>query len=150
MPKDNEDEIDIDFHAERQLLLARMKELKEVQDLIDKLDLENPLTADEFIQFDDSEITTEMISNEEILKVIRPNNHEKELEEPDLNPLPSITHNEAIEHYDKVIMYLEQQEDKFDMKKEELKFVKKLRKEALKQCFISAKQANLDKFINVS
>jgi hypothetical protein len=147
LPKDNEDEIDIDFHAERQLLLAHMKELEEVQDLIDKLDLENPLTADEFVQFDDSEITTEMISNEEILKVIRPNN---QLEEPDLNPLPSITHSEAIEHYDKVIVYLEQQEDKFDMKKEELKFIKKLRKEALKQRFISAKQANLDKFVNIS
>jgi hypothetical protein len=150
LPKDNEDEIDMDFHAETQVLLAQMKELEEIQDLIDKLDLENPLNADEFVQFDNSEITTDMITNEEILKVILPNNHERELEEPDFNPLPSITHSEAVEHYDKVIVYLEQQEDKFDMKKEELKFIKKLRKEALKQRFISAKQTNLDKFINNS
>jgi|tagenome__1003787_1003787.scaffolds.fasta_scaffold20624770_2 hypothetical protein len=150
LPKDNEDEIDVDFRAETQVLLTHIKELEEVQDLIDKLDLENPLTADEFVQFDGSEITMEMITNEEILKVILPNNHEKELEESDFNPLPSITHNEAIEHYNKVIVYLEQQEDKFDMKKEELKFIKKLRKEALKQRFISAKQTNLDKFVNIS
>jgi len=65
-----------------------------------------------------------------------------------LDPLPPVTHSEAIESYDKVILYLEQQEDSFDMKKEELKFVKKLKKEALKQRFISAKQINIDSFIN--
>ena len=43
------------------------------------------------------------------------NNQEKEIEESD-EPLPSITHNEAIEYYDKLILYLEQQEDDFDMK----------------------------------
>ena len=156
LPKDNESdnksEIDIDFCAETQVLLTHMNELEEIQDLIDKLYLENPLTADEFIQCDGSELTTEMISNEEILKVVLPNNHEKEVEveEPDSDPLPSITHSEAIEHYDKVILYLEQQEDKFYMKREELRFIKKLKKEALKQCFISARQTNLDNFINIS
>src|SRR5205809_2992923 len=108
----NESEIDMDFCAETQVLLTHMNELEEVQDLIDKLNLENPLTADEFIQCDGSKLTTEMISNEEILKVVLPNNHEKEVKEPDSNPLPSITHSEAIEHYDKVILYLEQQEDR--------------------------------------
>lgn len=151
LPKDNECETDMDFCAETQVLLTHMKELDEVQDLIDKLNFENPLTAGEFIQCDGSELTTEMISNEEILKVVLPN-HEKEVEEPDPNPnpLPSITHNEAIEHYDKVILYLEQQEDKFDMKREELRFIKKLKKEALKQHFITARQTTLDNFINIS
>lgn len=37
----------------------------------------------------------------------------------------------------------------FNMKKEELKFVKKLKKEALKQQFISARQTNLDNFLNI-
>ena len=46
-------------------------------------------------------------------------NQEKEVEDSD--PLPSITHNETIEFYDKVILYLEQQESVFDTKKEELK-----------------------------
>ncbi|PKY55805.1 hypothetical protein RhiirA4_475539 [Rhizophagus irregularis] len=53
-----------------------------------------------------------------------PNNQEKEIEES-LDPLPLIsTHSEAIEYYDK------------------------LKKEALKQHFISARQINLDSFIN--
>ncbi|GBC14132.1 tigger transposable element-derived protein 6-like [Rhizophagus irregularis DAOM 181602=DAOM 197198] len=150
LPKDNESEIDMDFCAETQVLLTHTNELKEVQDLIDKLNLENPLTADEFIQCDESELTAEMISNEEILKVVLPNNHEQEVEELNSDPLPSINHSEAIEHYDKVILYLEQQEDKFDMKKEEIRCIKKLRKEALKQHFISARQTNLNDFINIS
>ena len=51
-----------------------MKELDEIQELIDKLDLKNPFTAEEYIQYDDSDIVTDMISNEEILKVILLNN----------------------------------------------------------------------------
>ncbi|UZO06084.1 uncharacterized protein OCT59_026419 [Rhizophagus irregularis] len=89
----------MDFCAETQVLLTHTNELKEVH-LIDKLNLENPLTADEFIQWDESELITEMISSEEILKVVLPNNHEQEVEELNSNPLPSITHSEAIEHYD--------------------------------------------------
>ena len=131
-----------------------MRELEEVQDLIDQLNLENPFAANEFIQYDNFGLTAEMISNEEILKAIlpnNPNNQEKDVEESeelDSDPLPSITHNEVIEHYDKVIIYLEQQKDNFDTNKEELKFVKKLKKEALKQRFISARQTNLNNFIN--
>ncbi|PKK79757.1 hypothetical protein RhiirC2_842359 [Rhizophagus irregularis] len=55
LPKDEHDEIDSDL---------------EVQDLIDKLDLENPLAADEFVQYDNSELTAEMIPVEEILKAV--------------------------------------------------------------------------------
>ena len=127
--------------------LARLKELEEVQVLIDKLDIENPFTAEEFVQYDDSEITTDMISDEEILKAVLPNDQEEEIEERE--PSSKITHNEAVEAYNKVILYLEQQENHFDAKKNDLKYVKKLRKDALQQRFISARQVNLDKFINV-
>jgi hypothetical protein len=125
-----------------------MKELEEVQDLIDKLNPENSFSADEFVQYDNFGLTPEIVSNEEILKVVLPNNQEKEIEELDPDPLP-ITHNEAIEHYNKVILYLEQQEKNFCAKEEELKFVKKLKKEALKQQFISARQTNLDNFVKI-
>jgi hypothetical protein len=89
LPLDDTDSQDEIEENEREKI--EENERKEIQDLIDKLDLENPLTADEFVQFDGSEITMEMITNEEILKVILPNNYKKELEEPDFNPLPSIT-----------------------------------------------------------
>jgi hypothetical protein len=123
--------------------------MEEVQVLIDKFDFDDPFTAEEFVEYDQSEITTEMMSNEEILEaVLPPNDQEKEMGEEE-EPLPTITYNEAIEAYDKVILYLEQQENDFDAKKEDLKYIKKLRKEAQKRRFISAKQINLDKFINV-
>lgn len=141
LPEENETD-DTDIYLE----LERLKELEEVQVLIDKLDFDNPFTADEFVQYDKSEITGEMMSDEEILKAVLPDEREKEVEE--VVHLPAITHNEAIDSYDKVILYLEQHENDND-KKDELKFIKKLRKEAMKQSFISAKQGNLDNFINV-
>lgn len=146
---DNENEINMDDRENRvdaEIYREHLKELEEVQVLIDKLDFENPLTSDEFIQCDKSETTTEMISDEEILKAVLPNDQEKEPEEV---PLPKITHNDAIDSYDKVILYLEQQEGDFDAKKEDLKLVKRLRKEALRKRFISARQIHIDGFINV-
>jgi len=131
------------------LELKCLKEMKEVQVLIDKFDFDNPFTAKEFVEYDKSEITTEMMSNEKILEaVLSPNDQEKEMGE-EKESLPTITYNEAVESYDKVILYLEQQENDFDAKKEDLNYIKKLRKDALKQRFISARQVNLDKFINI-
>ena len=87
-----------------------------------------------------------MISDEEILKAVLPDQEDKR-EEDSLSP--TITSGEVIEAYDKVILYLEQQEKSFGMKKKELRSIKKLRKEALKQQFVSSKQTNLDKFITI-
>ncbi|PKC65533.1 hypothetical protein RhiirA1_460916 [Rhizophagus irregularis] len=49
---------------------TRWHTMYDLQDLIDKLDLENPLAADEFVQYDNSELTAEMIPVEEILKAV--------------------------------------------------------------------------------
>ena len=100
------DREDCENCADIQLEIKRLKELEEVQVLIDKLVFENPFTAEEFVQFDKSETTREMISDEEILKAVLPNEQEQEKEREE-NPLPVIFHNEAIEFYDKVILYLE-------------------------------------------
>lgn len=147
MPK-YEDEINVQDreNLDIQLELERLKEVEEVQVLIDKFDFDEAFTAEEFIEYDESEPTNEMISDEEILNGILPNEKEKEEDE---NPLPTISHNEAIESYDKVILYLEQHEEDFNIKSDELKFIKMLRKEALKQQFITARQTNLDDFVTI-
>jgi hypothetical protein len=44
--------------------------LEEVQVLINKLDFKDPFIAEEFVLYDDFEVTTEMISVEEILKAV--------------------------------------------------------------------------------
>ncbi|RIA91833.1 hypothetical protein C1645_821557 [Glomus cerebriforme] len=89
-------------------------ELDVIQELIDKINIENSFTTEEYIQYDDSEITTDIISNEDILKVTlfnNNNNQEKEVEDSDF--LLPITYNKAINYYDKVILYLEQQKQIF-------------------------------------
>ena len=149
-PSDDEsvDRDDQENHADIQLELERLRELEEVQILIDKLDFEEPFTAEEFIEYDEFEPTNEnlMISDEKILNGILPNEKEKEEDE---NPLPTITHNEVIECYDKVILYLQHQEKNYHSNIEDIKFIKKLKKEALKERFGSTRQINLDNFVNV-
>jgi len=148
LPNDDDDNDDNENSTVIQLELKRLRELEEVQVLIDKLVFADPLTAEEFVRFDKSEITGEMISDEEIVKAVLPNEQEQENEEEE-DPLPTITHNEAIEAYDKVILYLEQREEVFNVNNEELKLVKKLKKEALKHQFISARQTNLNNFVTI-
>ncbi|RIA84537.1 hypothetical protein C1645_742236 [Glomus cerebriforme] len=101
--------------ADMQIYSTQTKELGEVQVLIDRLNFEVTIDSEEFVYYDNDEITMEMPSNEEILKVVLPNNQKEEKEEP-FDPLPPVTHNEVIEYYEKVILYLEQQEDYFGMK----------------------------------
>jgi hypothetical protein len=145
-----EDEINMEDYEDRDILLEleRLKEQEEVQVLINKLDFDEVFTADEFIKYDESEPTNEMVSDEEILNGILPNEKEKD-EDEDENPLPTISHNEAIESYNKIILYLEQHEEDFNIKGDELKSIKRLRKEALKQQFITARQTNLNNFVSI-
>ena len=147
-PSDDEsvDREDCENNADIQLELERLRELEEVQVLINKLDFEDPFTAEEFVFYDDSETTTEMISDEEILKAIQPSNQEKE--EIEEESLPTITHNKVIECYDKVILYL-RQEKNYGSNDEDIKFIKKLKKEALRERFGSTKQINLNNFVNI-
>ena len=110
MPK-YEDKIDVKDRENHDILLEleRLKEVEEVQVLINKLDFDKVFTTEEFIEYDESEPTNEMISDEEILNGILSNEKEKDENENE-NPLPIISHNEAIKSYDKVILYLEQRE----------------------------------------
>src|SRR5271154_3712193 len=124
MPTYNEEDND-----ENKILmeLAHIKELEEVQVLIDQLNPKNPFTAEEFVDYNNSEGTTEMVSDEEILKAVLPNDQEKEKEIEEI-PLPTITHTEAVESYNKVLLYLQQKEENFDLKKNDIKIIKKLKK----------------------
>src|SRR5437764_245596 len=128
-PSDDDESVereDRENNADILLELERLRELKEVQVLINKLDFKDPFIAEEFVLYDDSEKTMKMISDEEILKAIQPNNQEKE--EIEEEPLPTITHNEVIECYDKVILYLQRQKKNFSSNDEDIKIIRKLKK----------------------
>ena len=108
---DDDDVSDDENHTNIQVELKYIKELEEVQVLIDKLVFDDSFTTEEFVEYDKSETTGEMISDEEILKAVLPNEQEKEREKDSLS---TITYSEAIEAYDKVILYLKQREEVFD------------------------------------
>ncbi|CAG8627181.1 3183_t:CDS:1, partial [Diversispora eburnea] len=101
---DMTDEINLDNIID-EIVVDDTNELNKVQSLIDKLNLENSLSANKFIHYDSTVITIEIRTNDEILVVIIPNKEDEIEEDPD--PSPIITHNEAIESYDKIIWYLE-------------------------------------------
>ncbi len=74
-----------DYDANIKLELEHLKELKEIQVLIDKLNFKDSLTANKFVQYDKSKTIYEMISDKEIIKAIHPDNQknqEKEIETP--------------------------------------------------------------------
>ncbi|CAB5194309.1 unnamed protein product [Rhizophagus irregularis] len=127
--------------------LKYLRKLEEVQVLINKFDFDNSITAKKFVLYDDSEVITEIISNDEILKAVQLNNQEKEEIEEEF--LPTIIHNEIIECYDKVILYLQYQKKNYGSNNEDIKFIKKLKKEALRERFCSTKQINFNNFVNV-
>ncbi|RIA98407.1 hypothetical protein C1645_812827 [Glomus cerebriforme] len=107
LPKNKDDEIDMDFNVEKEVYNAHAKELDVIQELIDKLNIKNPFTAEEYIQYNNFEITTNIISNKDILKVVFPNNDNNQKKKvEDLDLLLPITHNEVINYYDKIIFYL--------------------------------------------
>ena len=103
LPKDNHENED-DTGNDILLELKRLKEMEEVQVLIDKFDFDNSFFAEEFVRYDKSKITDKMISDKEILKTVLPDQENKR-EEDSLSPI--ITSREVIEAYNKVILYLE-------------------------------------------
>jgi len=70
---DDNDVSDDENCTDIQVELKRIKELEEVQVLIDKLVFNDPFIAEEFVECDKFETTEEMISDEEILKAVLPN-----------------------------------------------------------------------------
>lgn len=72
LPKDDEDNVEDNVedneNADIPLYFAHTRELEDIQKLIDKLNLENPLFAEEYVHCDDSEVIAEttLLTDEEI------------------------------------------------------------------------------------
>ena len=80
-----------DYNSNIKLEIQYLKKLKEVQVLIIKLSFEDPLNANEFVQYDKFEIAHEMISDEEIIKAIYFNNQENQEKEIEMIKLSNYT-----------------------------------------------------------
>ncbi|CAG8591199.1 3992_t:CDS:2 [Gigaspora rosea] len=120
----------------------------EIQDLIMRLPLEQPMGAEEYIIADNDLITTEMPNDEEIIEAIK--NHEYiEPEDEVLNKL--IFSAQVVGFIDSILSFLEQQPDgSFNVDVSFIRNLEKLKKDVRLKHITSQCQATLDTFILIS
>jgi hypothetical protein len=75
LPKNDEDNIEDNEDINIPLHFAHTREMEDIQELIDKLNIKNPLSAEEYVHYNNSKgtIKTTLLTDEEILKAVFPN-----------------------------------------------------------------------------
>src|SRR5947209_2412117 len=119
----------------------------ELQDIIDKLNLQDPITADGFLHIDD-EIPIEPLSDEEIIDAVISNPKEDNIEEDDGLEINIITNKEALNSLEKVVQYFKNPPDNISINYTELKVLNVLKSKINKQIQDNAKQSTLDNFLS--
>ena len=119
----------------------------ELQDMIDKLNLQDPITADRFIHIDD-EIPIEPLSDEEIIDAVISNPKEDNIEEDDGLEINIITNKKALNSLEKVVQYFKNPPDNNSINYTELKVLNVLKSKINKQIQDNAKQSTLDNFLS--
>ncbi|CAG8710360.1 17634_t:CDS:2, partial [Funneliformis caledonium] len=119
----------------------------ELQDMIDKLNLQDPIIAEKFIYIDD-EIPIEELSDEEIIAAVKSNlEKDNNIEEDDELELNLITNKEALSSLEKVVQYFKNLPDNISINYTELKVLSSLKSKINKNIQDSAKQSTLDNFM---
>ena len=119
----------------------------ELQDIIDKLNLQDPITADGFLHIDD-EIPIEPLSDEEIIDAVISNPKEDNIEEDDGLEINIITNKKALNSLEKVVQYFKNPPDNISINYTELKVLNILKSKINKQIQDNAKQSTLDNFLS--
>jgi hypothetical protein len=119
----------------------------ELQDMINELNLEDFITAEEFIHIDD-EIPIEQLSDEDILAAIIPNAENDDAEDDETpEEINIITNREALNSLEKVIKYFKNPPDNITTNYTELKTLNTLRSKINRQIQDNAKQTTLDSYL---
>ena len=84
-----------------------VRELNDLQNLIDELALSNPISASEYIEIDDSHVSDELNLND-IVTIINPPK-ENESQEEIIKELPPVTNKEALSAIKTLEIYIDQQ-----------------------------------------
>ncbi|CAB4388692.1 unnamed protein product [Rhizophagus irregularis] len=138
---DSQDEIEENEHEE-----TEENECREIQDLIDKLEYTYPLTAEEYIRIDqENEIDGETLTEEQIVAILKENNSISD-DESD-SEITLVSSSEVLAAFDKIFIYLEQNNSQDIIDKSALKAMKKARKEVYRNNFFLKKQMSLDLFV---
>jgi hypothetical protein len=118
----------------------------ELQDMIDELNLKDPITAEKFIHIDD-EIPIEQLSDEDILAAVIPNAENDDAEDDEtLEEINVITNREALNSLEKVIKYFKNPPDNITTNYTELRALNTLRSKINRRIQDNAKQITLDSY----
>lgn len=119
----------------------------EIQDIINELNLDDPITAERYIHIDD-EIPIEPLSEDDIIAAII-SSFEKDdnIEEDDKLEIDVISNKEALNSLEKIIQYCKNPPDDVSIDYAELKVLNALKSKINKLVQDNAKQTTLDSFI---
>ena len=142
LPPNNtdDDEIIDDDYSD----LTEYDKVNKIQDLIDRLTpnvYKDPIPAEEFIHYEKEETNHQMITDEEIIELMKEPEEELNIKESEIT---LISNYEAIVALNQIIMYTEQRSDIIDFSKDQIRAVKKLRKLVEREEFNSRRQITLD------
>ena len=97
---------------------------KYIQHLIDRLPIPDPLTADQFIQIDNSQ---EILTDQEIIDMVQCSDEPDEPDEPE-EQFPVVKSGEAVHGVDIITNYIRQQNQEFVITNEEFKMSLSIKK----------------------
>ncbi|CAG8670967.1 9336_t:CDS:2, partial [Dentiscutata heterogama] len=118
--------------------------IDEIQDLIMRLPLDQPMDAYEYVIADNNLITTEMPTDEEIIEAIK----NRDCIEPDKESRKPISPAKALRFICGILTFLEEQPDgSFKVDDSLIQNLEKLKKEVNSKLVASKRQATLDTFI---
>jgi hypothetical protein len=126
--------------------LERVDELYNIQKLIDRLEFEDLMVAQEFAIIDDN-IILETLTDEDIIQSVQPtqNNNEKNEEIVPIQPISSMT---ALSALDNILSFLINPPDGFAVELKNLMEIRSLRSQVMLHNFNSKKQVSLKQFMN--
>ena len=119
----------------------------ELQDMINKLNLKDSITAEKFIHIDD-EIPIEQLSDEDILAAVIPNAENDDIKEDEPpEEINVITDREALNSLEKITKYFKNPPDNITTNYIELKTLNTLRSKINRRIQDNAKQTTLDSYL---
>ena len=120
-----------------------------IQRLIDRLPIPDPLTADQFIQIENELHPQEIPTDQEIIDMVK---YPDEPDEPDESDEPEeqtpiVKSGEAVHGVDVITNYIRQQNEEFVITNEEFKTLLSIKKKILLHSINAKRQGTLDSFL---
>jgi hypothetical protein len=118
----------------------------EIQELINQLPFDDPMDVADFLHIDDNLASSEGLTDEKIVSMVK--SKDNEITEPEIDPneeFEIVSTKEALGYLDDLVSFFEYSSDT-SINSDELNILKKLRRRVLLLYISNAKQTTLDSF----